>query len=337
MTDRTFIKGFDKNLRCRGYQFEIGKEYKIDLPAGYKLSDKDLCSDKVFHFCDGLSKVHNYYSCSDENNRFCIIEVLGQFCEDGNKCGSNHIKIIREIVGNELKIEKGLISGNTGLFNSGDYNSGNRNRGDYNSGYCNTGHHNSGDYNSGYYNSGNHNSGDRNSGYYNNGNYNSGDYNSGDYNSGNCNRGDYNSGYRNSGNHNSGYYNNGNHNSGDRNSGYCNNGDYNSGDHNSGVFNKTNRSNGVFCNKEPKICIFNIQTDWTLEEFYASKYWDAIVSSEFPLTEWEGNFLNTNTYEAACRRWWNGMSEANKAIIKDIPNFDIDIFCDITGIDKKDV
>ena len=74
-----------------------------------------------------------------------------------------------------------------------------------------------------------------------------------------------------------------------------------------------------------------------MREFYASKYWDAIVSSDFPLTELEENSLKKNTYEEACRRWWSGMSEANKAIIKDIPNFDIDIFCDITGIDRKDV
>jgi len=288
LEDRIFIKGFNENLQCRGYQFEIGKEYKIDLPDGYKLSKNDLCSDKVFHFCDGLSKVHDYYSCREENkNRFCIIEVLGQFCESDDKCGSNHIKIVREITGEELRIAKGLTNGNTGLFNSGDLNSGDRN-----SGYRN--------------------SGDRNSGYRNSGYLNSGDRNSGDLNSGDRNSGDRNSGYR-----------------------------------NSGIFNKTNGSNGVFCNKEPKICIFNIQTDWTLKEFRQSKYFDAIFSSDFPLTEWKYNpgakengvdgELIVNTYEEACRRWWNGMSARNKAIIKEIPNFDIDVFCDITGIDKSEV
>ena len=240
---KVFIKGFDKDLRCRNYQFEIGKEYKIDSPDGYELTTDDLCSNKVFHFCDSLSKVHGYYSCHEkENNRFCIIEVLGQLVESDDKCGSNHIRVVREITGEELQIAKGLTGGNTGLFNSGYLNS---------------------------------------------------------------------------------------------------------GDRNSGVFNKTNGSNGVFCNQEPKICIFNIQTDWTLNEFYNSKYYFAICSSDFPLTEWKAKDeytengvdgeLVVNSYETACQRWWQGMSESNKEIIKSIPNFDIDVFCDITGIDKKDV
>ena len=271
MKDRIFIKGFDKDLKCRDYQFEIGKDYKIELPEGYQLTENDLCTNKVFHFCDGLSKVHNFYDCNGEN-RYCIIEVLGQFCEASDKCGSNHIRIVREILGDELAIAKGLTNGNSGLFNSGSRNSGD------------------------------------------------------------CNSGDWNSGSRNSGS---------------RNSGSRNSGDCNSGDCNSGFFNKTNNSNGVFCNKEPKICIFNIQTDWTLSEFRMTEYYDAIFSSDFPLTEWESfeespengvdGKLKVNTYKEACRCWWDGVSEENKKIIKEIPNFDIDVFCDITGIDKSKV
>ena len=322
MGNKIFIKGFDSDLKCRGYQFEIGKDYKIDLPDGYELTTNDLCSNKVFHFCDSLSKVHEFYCCNDENNRYCIIEVLGQLCDDGNKCGSDHIKIVRELTGEELAIAKGLTGGNTGLFNSGDRNSGYRN-----SGYLNSGYRNSGDRNSGYLNSGDRNSGDRNSG----------DRNSGYRNSG----------YLNSGDRNSGYLNSGDLNSGDLNSGDRNSGDRNSGDLNSGIFNKTNGSNGVFCNVEPKICIFNIPTDWTLSEFINSKYYDAIISSDFPLTEWKfddnpaengvDGKLIVNTYEDACRRWWDGMSQYNKEIIKAIPNFNIDVFCDITGIDKNKV
>ena len=282
MENRIFIKGFDSDLKCRGYQFEIGKDYKIDLPDGYILTTRDLCSGNVFHFCDSLSKVHGFYSCNVDSNRYCVIEVLGQLCDDGKKCGSDHIRIVRELTGEELAIAKGLTGGNTGLFNSG--------------------YRNSGDLNSGYRNSG-----------------------------------DQNSGYRNSGDQNSGYLN----------SGYLNSGYLNSGYRNSGIFNKTNGSNGVFCNVEHKICIFNIQTDWTLKEFYDSKYYDAIMSSDFPLTEWKQDDnpaengvdgkLIVNTYEDACHRWWDNMTQRNKDIIKSIPNFNIDVFCDITGIDKEKV
>ena len=169
------IKGFDKDLKCRGYQFEIGKTYEIKLPDGYELTKEDLWSDKVFHYCNSLRKVHDYYSVEpEENNRFCEVEVLGREVTDGDKCGSNKIKVIREIVGEELDILKGLTDENTGLFNSGDHNSGN-----YNSGNCNSGDRNSGDYNSGNYNSGYCNSGNCNSGYRNSGYFNSCDYSSG--------------------------------------------------------------------------------------------------------------------------------------------------------------
>jgi hypothetical protein len=318
------IKGFNKDLQCRGMQFEIGKEYKIEL-NGRKL---ELCTDTCFHYCDSLQQVHGFYSVL-ENNRFCEIEVLGEEISDGEKCGSNHIKIVREIVGEELNILKGLVNGNSGIFNSGYYNSGY-----YNSGNGNSGDHNSGDWNSGYHNSGDFNSGGYNSGYRNSGYYNSGYHNSGGYNSGYHNSGGYNSGYRNSG-----YYNSGNYNSGD----------FNSGGFNSGLFNSCNFSSGIFCSIEPKINIFNMPTNMTMREFLNSKYYNAIISSDFNLTEWIpyteeetekdeskkliGGYLKTYTYQEACKNWWNGLSRKNKAIICSMPNFDANVFKEITGIE----
>ena len=139
-----FIKGFDENLRCRGYQFEVGKVY--DTGADDK--KLELCSNTVFHFCRNLEKVHNHYSANPkENNRFCEIEVLGRLVEGEEKCGSNKIKIVREITGQELANLRGFKNGNTGLFNTGNRNTGNRNTGNRNTGNWNTGDWNTGDWN----------------------------------------------------------------------------------------------------------------------------------------------------------------------------------------------
>ena len=130
------IKGFNKNLCCRWVQFEVGKIYD----TGAKDDEIRLCSNTVYHYCDNIKQVHTHYSCDPAcQNRFCEIEVLGAEITDGKKCGSNKIKLVREIVGDELKTLIGQINGNTGLFNSGDRNSGYWNSGDRNSGYWNSG------------------------------------------------------------------------------------------------------------------------------------------------------------------------------------------------------
>ena len=153
----------------------------------------------------------------------------------------------------------------------------------------------------------------------------------------------------NSGDWNSGYGNSGNLNSGDFNSGYCNSGDFNSGHTNSGIFNSCNYTNGVFCNQEDKdIRIFNIPSGMSYNEFINSIYYKALSSSTFKLTEWIGytddekkndkkkalvrGYLKKYEYKEACANWWEGMSEENRAIVKSIPNFDADVFEDITGI-----
>ncbi len=326
------IKGFDKDLKCRGYQFEVGKTYEIKLPDGYELTKEDLCSNKVFHYCDSLRKVHDYYSVeSKDHNRFCEVKVLGREVTDGDKCGSNKIKVIREIVGEELDILKGLTDENTGFFNSGNFNSGN-----FNSGNCNSGYYNSGDYNSGNCNSGNCNSGYYNSGNCNSGNCNSGYRNSGYYNSGNCN----------SGNCNSGDYNSGNCNSGNCNSGYCN-----SGYRNSGYFNSCDYSSGLFCTQDPKVKIFDIETDMTMKEVVRTDWYRMLFKYSLDLIKWIentdeekqfdkdkdliGGYLKTYTYKEACKNWWDKYTDKEKAVIMSMPNFDKDKFKQITGIEVE--
>ena len=104
----------------------------------------------------------------------------------------------------------------------------------------------------------------------------------------------------------------------------------------------------MFCRREPTIKIFDVDSGYSLSEFRDSKYYRALTSSSFNLTEWVeytdeekkedidkamiGGYLKEYTYKKACANWWNNMSEDNKMTILSIPNFDKSVFKDITGI-----
>ena len=142
-------KGFNQDLTCRGFQYEIGKTYEYD-------GDIELCR-QGFHFCRKLQNVHDFYNL--KQSRICEIEADGKIEDDGIKSVCSRISIVRELSREEIDAAVNTGEGNTGLFNSGDGNSGDRNSGDWNSGDRNSGDSNSGDWNSGNRNSGNGNSG----------------------------------------------------------------------------------------------------------------------------------------------------------------------------------
>ena len=162
-----------------------------------------------------------------------------------------------------------------------------------------------------------------------------------------CNSGDWNSGDCNSGNRNSGDCN-----SGDCNSGDCNSGDWNSGDWNSGDWNKCSFSNGCFNTVSPKIYLFNKPSEWTYQDWLNSEaryllnqipgdvleyiYLSDMTDEEkaaHPEAETTGGYLKILDNSECAVIWWRGLSDRQKAVITAIPNFDKEIFKQITGID----
>ena len=322
------FKGFDEDLTCRGFQYEIGKTYKHN-------GEVELCRSG-FHFCRKLKDVHHFYNL--KTSRICEIEADGKIDDDGVKSVCSRMRIVREVSREEIWSIINIGEKNTGMFNSGSRNSGNSNSGTLNSGDLNSGTLNSGNLNSGNNNSGNNNSGDLNSGSLNSGDRNSGNDNSGSLNSGDRNSGSLNSGDRNSGSLNSGDRNSGNSNSGDCNSGNRNSGRFNSGNHNSGDFCSCDYSSGIFMTKKITYEAFNKQL--TKEE-----YDDLIGSEGFMLlqcfrlhafktrTEKNGQkHLAYLSYKASWRMFWQTITPMQKLTVKRMPHFDADVFYEITGI-----
>ena len=82
-------KGFDKKLKCRDFQYEIGKEYEMD-------GEIKVCS-RGFHACESPFDVFDHYTMID--SRFCEVEQDGNISKEdrGTKICSSKIKIKAEL------------------------------------------------------------------------------------------------------------------------------------------------------------------------------------------------------------------------------------------------
>ena len=108
-------KGFDKDLKCRGFQYEAGKEYETE--------NAKQC-DTGFHACENPLNTLSYYKPGE--SRYCEVELdATEERGDDSKRVGKRIKIETEI-GLKGLIEAGVkfvfdkCEGVTELFSTGD-------------------------------------------------------------------------------------------------------------------------------------------------------------------------------------------------------------------------
>lgn len=93
-TKKRYFKAFDKDFKCRGVQFEVGKVQSAeDTSKPCKVQ-----SNTAIHFVEDLRSLPSDYR-SNGTSRYGIIEPIGEVVSEqysANK-GSHHIKVVREI------------------------------------------------------------------------------------------------------------------------------------------------------------------------------------------------------------------------------------------------
>ena len=82
-------KGFDENMQCRGFQYEVGKEYEMDGDI--------KCCERGFHACESPLEVLDHYDMLA--SRFAKVEQSGKIDKEENstKVCSSKIKISAEL------------------------------------------------------------------------------------------------------------------------------------------------------------------------------------------------------------------------------------------------
>src|SRR5208282_4493778 len=93
-------KAFDSSFSCLGLQFQVGETYSI--------SETPVLCQKGYHSCMVPINVWHYYD-DIFNNRYALIENIGEVVKGDDKIVCNKIKIIREIPREEFESLSGCF------------------------------------------------------------------------------------------------------------------------------------------------------------------------------------------------------------------------------------
>ena len=133
--------------------------------------------------------------------------------------------------------------------------------------------------------------------------------------------------------------------------GLCNTGNWNTGDRNTGNWNTGNWNTGYFNTNDGVVYAFNKPLEMSRSEFldikgvkvlnwhYENNWWvysqnmTEEEKKEHPEHETTGGYLKTVSFKDACALMWERMTEEEKKSVEEIPNFDKEVFKNITGIE----
>jgi hypothetical protein len=292
------FKVFNPDWTCRDYDFKIGVNADGSTVA---VGTEHTFSGDVELCLSGFHFCEKLTDCFsyysfDPANKVAIVE--GEGCSElKDDCSKRAAKVLRVV--SEISWVELLVLANEGNSNTGYSNTGNSNTGNSNTGNSNTGNRNTG-------------------------NSNTGNSNTGNSNTGNSNTGNSNTGYRNTGNSNTGNWNTGDSNTGNSNTGNSNTGNWNATDKETGYFNS-------FRAKEVRV--FNKPCD--------SALWEAADKPDFlffALTYWcaEENKTKSYAYKEAFLVSWLAADKTDRVKVKELPNFDEEVFFEISGIRVSD-
>ena len=181
----------------------------------------------------------------------------------------------------------------------------------------------------------------KNTGNYSTGHHSTGNYSTGNYSTGHRSTGYFSTGHRSTGYYSTGHRSTGNYSTGDWSTGDCSTGHWSISNYSTGHFSTIDYSGfGAFnkpCTVEewdnavkPDFIYFNL-TEWIKSEHMTDQ-----EKKEHPSHETTGGYLKVYDYKEAWRKAWDSATDEDKELLFKLPNFDAEVFKEISGIDVNE-